>query len=218
MGEMKVKLSHTKVQMEQMMRTMQRLFQTKSADGGQLEEKSGGTGKGDAKDDTGGAGRASREKGAACARVGATTATAAGGRVPNHSSRASDGSRPADDLGRRPEVPAGVGPIIYMQRGEAKYFFLAGIAAHDGDGILSSGFQRQPRCYSTCVERRERGVSKIQKRVPIERKHAGHVWPLRRSGGTSSTSRRSAQREGSVVTGGFSSAEIRGVCTMRGTL
>ena len=82
---------------------------------------------------------APREEGAAGTRVGATTATAAGGEMSSHSSRASDGSRPADDTGRRPEVPAGVGPIINMQRGETREPFLAE-AAHDGDGVLSSGF------------------------------------------------------------------------------
>ena len=85
------------------------------------------------------AGRALREEGAAGARVGATTATAAGGRVPNHSSRASDGSRPADGTGRRPEVPTDVGPMINMQHGETRDSFLTGIAAHD------SSFQRKPR-------------------------------------------------------------------------
>ena len=54
-------------------------------------------------------------------------------KMSNHSSRASDGSRPADDTGRRPEVLAGVGLMIEMQRGEARDLFLAG-AAHDGDG------------------------------------------------------------------------------------
>ena len=63
----------------------------------------------------------------------------------SHSSRASDGSRPSDDTGRRPEVPAGVGPMINIQRGKATDPFLAGIVAHDGDGVLSSEFQRQSR-------------------------------------------------------------------------
>ena len=57
----------------------------------------------------------------------------------NHSSRASDGSRPADDTVRRPEVPAGVGPMINMQRCKARDSFLVGIVAHDGSGDLSSG-------------------------------------------------------------------------------
>ena len=62
----------------------------------------------------------------------------------NHSSRASHGSRPTDDTDRRPEVPADVGPMINMQRGEARYSFLAGIAAHEGDDVLSSGFKDSP--------------------------------------------------------------------------
>ena len=47
--------------------------------------------------------------------------------------------RPANDTGRRPEVPADVGPMINMQSGQVRYSFLAG-AAHDGDGVLSSSF------------------------------------------------------------------------------
>ena len=35
--------------------------------------------------------------------------------------------------------------MINMQRGEARDSFLAGIATHDGDGVLGSGFQRQSR-------------------------------------------------------------------------
>ena len=78
----------------------------------------------------------------------------------SHNSRASDGSRPADDAGRRPEVPAGVGSTTNIQRGKTRYSSLAGVAANDGDGVLSSGFQTVPRC-STCVERRERRVTTI---------------------------------------------------------
>ena len=144
-GEMKAELSHIRGQTEQMMGMMQQLIQAKSADGGQHEEKSGGSGTGDAIDDSGDAGRAPNENGTAGTRVGATTETAAGGRVSIHSSRASDGARSPDDTGPRPVVLAGVGPMITMQSGEARYSFFAGIAAHDGDGVLSSGFQRQSR-------------------------------------------------------------------------
>ena len=108
---------------------MQQLLQAKSADGGQQEEKSGSSGRGNPSDDSGGTGRAPREGGAAGTRVGATTATAAAGRVSSHSSRSSDGSRPADDTGRRPKVPAGVEPMINKH----------------GDGVVSSGVQRQLR-------------------------------------------------------------------------
>ena len=61
----------------------------------------------------------------------------------SHSSRASDGSGPTDDTGQRPEVPAGLGPRINMQRGKATDLFLAGIAAYDGGGVLTPAFQRQ---------------------------------------------------------------------------
>ena len=70
----------------------------------------------------------------------------------NHSSRALDGSKPADGTGRRPEVPAGVDAMINMQRGETRDSFPAGIAAHDGGGVLSSGFQRQPRVVSLVLK------------------------------------------------------------------
>ena len=62
----------------------------------------------------------------------------------SHRSRASGGSRPANDTGRRPEVPAGVSPMISMQRGKTRDSFLAGVV-HDGGGVLSSGFQKQSR-------------------------------------------------------------------------
>ena len=65
---------------------VQQLLKAKSADGGQQEEKSGGSVRGDAKDVSGGAGRAPHEEGTAGTRVGATTATAAGGKVSSHRS------------------------------------------------------------------------------------------------------------------------------------
>ena len=141
-GEMKAELPHTREQIEQMMGGMQHLLQVKSADGGQQEEKSGGSDKGDANDYSCGTGKAPREEEAASARVGATTAVAAGGRLSSHISKASDEPRPTDDTGHIPEVPAGMGPMINMQRGEARDEFIAGVA-HDRGGVLSSVFQRQ---------------------------------------------------------------------------
>ena len=142
---MKVELSHVRARIEWMMNMTQQLLQTKSTDRGQLNEESAGTGRGDANEDNGGAERAPRKEGAAGARVGVTTATVAGERVSNHSSRASGGSGPADETGQRPDAPAGVGPMINMQRGETGDSSLEGIGAHGGDDILSSSFQRQPR-------------------------------------------------------------------------
>ena len=129
-----------------MMGMTQPLLQTKSTDRGQLKEESACTGRGDANNDSGGAERAPlKERATGAARVGATTATVAGGRVSNHSSRASGGSGPADETGQRPEAPAGVGLMINMQRGKIGDSFLEGIGAHDGGYVLSSSFQRQPR-------------------------------------------------------------------------
>ena len=158
-GEMKAELFHIRVRNEQIMGMTQQLLQVKSADGVQQEKKSGGSGRVDANDGNGGAGRTPREEGAAGTRVAATTETATGGKMSSLSSRASDGSRPADGTGRRPEVPAGVGPMINIQHGEARDSFLAGIAAHDGDGDLSSG---TAPCCAPCDERRERIIPKIQ--------------------------------------------------------
>ena len=81
-GGMRAELSRTRAQIEQMTGMMQQLLQAKSADAGQQEEKSGGSGMGDAIDGSGGAGRAPREEGAAGIRVGATTETAEGEKCP----------------------------------------------------------------------------------------------------------------------------------------
>ena len=105
-GVMKAELSRIRAKIGQMMGMIQQLLQARSADGGQQEEKSGGSGRRDANDESGGAEREPREERAAGTRLGSTSETAAGGKMSSHSSRASDGSRPADDTGRRPEVPA----------------------------------------------------------------------------------------------------------------
>ena len=62
-GEMKAEPSHTRTQIEQMMGMIQQLLQAKSAEGDQHKEKSGGSGRGGASNDDGGAGRAPREEG-----------------------------------------------------------------------------------------------------------------------------------------------------------
>ena len=55
--------------MIQMMGMMQQLLQAKSADEGQQEEESRSLGRGDANDDSGGAGRPLREEGAPGTRL-----------------------------------------------------------------------------------------------------------------------------------------------------
>ena len=73
-GEMKLEFSHTRAHIEQMIGMMKQPLHTRSAEGGQQKEESGGTGRGDANDDSGDAGRTSREEGASGAKVGATKA------------------------------------------------------------------------------------------------------------------------------------------------
>ena len=74
----------------------------------------------------------------------------------NYSSRASDEPRPADDTGRRQNVPAGVGPMVNMQRGKSTDSFLAGIT------VLSSGFQRQPRFVLPVLKGEKGGFQKFE--------------------------------------------------------
>ena len=71
-------------------------------------------------------------------------------------------------------------------------------------------FRDNPVLFHLC--RRKRQEDQNNSNTSIARKYAGHLWSLRWSGDTSGTSKRSAQTEGSVVTGGFSSEEIRGAC------
>ena len=91
------------------------LLRAKSTGRGQQkeEEESGGTGKGAAHNYSGGAGRASptADTGYGVTAVGAVAA--AEEPVPSRRT-ASEPRRPADDIGRRPDVPAGVGPTINM--------------------------------------------------------------------------------------------------------
>ena len=82
LGEMEAELSHTRAQIEKMIGMMHQLLQAKSADGDQEKGKSSGPSRGDANDDSGGAGRAPHEEGAAGTRSGATIETAAGGKCP----------------------------------------------------------------------------------------------------------------------------------------
>ena len=68
---------------------------------------------------SGGAGRASPTADTSYGVRAVGVAEAA--KVPVHSRRAaSEPTRPADDIGRRPEVPAGVGPTVNMSCTAAK--------------------------------------------------------------------------------------------------
>ena len=128
------RLEELESKVEKMMDMMSQLLEAKPAGGGQQreEEESGGTGRGVAQNYSGGAGRASPT---ADTDYGVTAVgAAAAAEVPVHSRRiASEPTRPADDIGRRPEAPADVGPMVNMYNGETRKSHLAYIAAHDGD-------------------------------------------------------------------------------------
>ena len=72
--------------------------------------------------------------------------------------------RPADDTSRRPGLSAGVGPMIDVQRGEARVPYLAGLAAHDeGGGVLSTDFKSlSARVISPVLKAKKRGFQKFK--------------------------------------------------------
>ena len=137
---------------ETMVDMISQLLEAKSADGGQQKkvEESGGIGRGAAHNYNGAAGRAlpTADTGYGVTAVGA----AAAAEVPVHSGRtASEPIRSADDISRRPEAPAGVGPTVNMYNGEARESHLAGIAEHDGGSdVLNSSFHGQPVLILSC--------------------------------------------------------------------
>ena len=135
------RLEELESKVETMMDIMSQLVEAKSADGGQQreEEESDGTGREAAHNYSGGGGRVSPT---ADIGYGATALGATAAEVPVHSRRAaSEPTRLANDFGRRPEVPAGVGPTVNMYSGEARESHLAGMAAHDGGNcVLNPSF------------------------------------------------------------------------------
>ena len=157
-------LEELESKVEKVMNMMSQLLEAKSTGGGQQkeEEESGGTGRGAAHNYSSGAGRASStaDTGYGVTAVGA----AAAAKVPVHSRTVPEPTRPADDIGRRPYVPAGVGPTVNMYSGEARESHLAGIAAHDGGrGVLNPSFHGQPRVIPP-VLKGGNGLPKIQAR------------------------------------------------------
>ena len=157
------RLEELKAKVENIMNVMNQLLEAKSAGGGQQrkEEESGGTGRGATHNYSSGAGRASptADTGYGVTAVGAAAAAEA----PVYSRRtASEPTRPADDIGRRPEAPAGVDPTVNMYSGEARESHLAGIAAHDGRScVLNLSFYGQPRVIPPVLNG-EKGFQKFK--------------------------------------------------------
>ena len=143
------------------MSTMRQLTQTRTAGVDQREVEAGGTGREAAHNHSGGAGRVppTADTGYGATTVGATAAA----EVPVHSRAASEPGRAADDTSRRPVLPAGVGPMIDVQRGEARVPYLTGIATHDeGGGFLSTDFKSLPaRVIPPVVKAEEGGFQKF---------------------------------------------------------
>ena len=149
------RLEELESKVEEMMDMMSQLLEAKSAGGGlqREEEVSGSTGRGVAHNCSGDAGRASPT---ADTSYGVTAVgAAAAAEVPVHNRRAaSEPTRSADDIGRRPKVPAGVGPTVNMYSGEARESHLASIAAHDeGSGVCNPSFHGQPHVIPSVLSR-----------------------------------------------------------------
>ena len=135
-------------QMSEPMSMMRQLTQARTAGAGQHEGESGSTERGAAHNPSSGAGRvpptAETSYGVTAVgagrRGGAAAAEATAAReFPVHNRAASE---PADT---RPVLPTGVGPMIDVQRGEARDSYLAGITAYDeGRDVLRTDFKSLP--------------------------------------------------------------------------
>ena len=148
-------------QMSELMGMMRQLTQTRTAGAGQHEEESGGTGRGAAHNPNIGAGRvpptAVTGYGVTAVGVGRTRDAAAveatAAREFTVHDRAT--SEPADT---RPVLPTGVGPMIDVQRGEARDPYLAGITAYDeGRDVLRTDFKSLPARVVPPVLKAEKG-------------------------------------------------------------
>ena len=148
-------------QMSEVMSMMRQLTQTRTAGAGPHGEESGGTGRGAAHNLSSGAGRVppTAETGYGVTAVGArrrggaaaVEATAAR-EFTVHNRAASD---PADT---RPVLPIEVGPMIDVQRGEARDSYLVGITAYDeGRDVLHTDFKSLPACVIPPLLQAEKG-------------------------------------------------------------
>ena len=148
-------------QMSELVGMMRQLTQTRTAGAGQHEEESGGTGRGAAHNPSSGAGRVPPPTvtyyGVTAVGAGRTRGTAAveatAAREFTVHNRAA--SEPADT---RPVLPTGAGPMIDVQRGEARDPYLAGITAYDeGRDVLRTDFKSLPARVVPPVLKAEKG-------------------------------------------------------------
>ena len=159
-------------QMSELMSMMRQLARTRTESFGQREEESGGTGRGAAHNYSGGAGRVppTADRGYDATALGAPAVA----EVPAHSRAASESGRHAVDTSLSLVHPAGVGPMVDVQHGEASVPYLAGITAHgEGGGVLTD-FKSLPTRVIPPILKAERGFSEVQTRVPPENEYAGY--------------------------------------------
>ena len=194
-------------QLSELMSMMRQLTQTRTAGTGQHEEESEGTGRGGAHNPNSGAGRvpptAETSYGVTAVKTGrrggaaAVEATAA--REFTVHNRAA--SEPADT---RPVLPTGVGPMIDVQRGEARDLYLAGITAYDeGRDILRTDIKSLPARVIPPVLKAVFFFFFNQARIFPQNEYVGYNSSFRRPRDASGISRGPAETKGSVVAGRF---------------
>ena len=191
--------------MSELMRMMRQLIQTRTAGAGQHEEESGGTGRGAAHNPSSGVGRvpptAVTGYGVtgvgAGGRGGAAAVEATAAREFTVHNRAA--SEPADT---RPVLQTGVGPMIDVQRGEARHSYLAGITAYDeGRDVLRTDFKSLPARVIPPVLKAERGGFRKFKHEFFLKTNMLDITAHFVERNASGTSKGSAETKGSVVAG-----------------
>ena len=153
-------------QMSELMSMMRQLTQTRTAGAGQHEKESGGTEREAVHNPSSGAGRVPptaetsygvTEAGAG-RRGGASAVEATAAREFIVHNRAA--SEPADT---RPVLPTGVGPMIDVQRGEARDSYLADLTAYDeGRGVLTDFKSLPARVIPPVLKAEKRGFQKFK--------------------------------------------------------
>ena len=148
-------------QMSELMSMMRQLTQTRTAGAGQHEEEPGGTGRGAAHNPSSGAGRVppTAVTGYGVTAVGARRTGGAAAVEPTAAREFTvhirAASEPADT---RPVLPTGVGPMIDVQRGEARDPYLAGITVYDESrDVLRTDFKSLPARVVPPVLKAEKG-------------------------------------------------------------
>ena len=92
---------------------------------------------------------------------------------------------------------------------ESRDCFLAGIAAHDGGGILSPGFQRQPRVVPRVLKGEKGGFQNFKHEFPLKANLLGISGHFAGQGTRQVPVRDSLKKKAVGLREGFSSEEIK---------